>query len=155
MTDRRNNRYWISRRFLVSSCLQSAVQLQNSFLANFTVRVYWSTNNHWNFSVFFWYLWNYWHFSKVSIKLGVVTVGSTNSTLSFVVKPCSLLFIYQCSRFTTPKTQFHSHILSIPLRGQKRELLFVLWVNNNIIGKQKNFCNITRHTEKVLEPTVI
>jgi hypothetical protein len=75
-------------------------------------------------------------------------------TLFLVVKPCSLLFMYQCSRFTTPKTQFHCHIWSTPLRGQTRKQLFGLLVNNNIIGKHENFCNITRHSEKVLEPTV-
>ena len=53
MTDRRNNRHRLSRRFLVSSCLQSTAKLQNSFLTNVCVRVYWSLNNYWNFSVFF------------------------------------------------------------------------------------------------------
>ena len=77
-----------------------------------------------------------------------------NIALFLFVKPCSLLFMYQCSRFTSPKTQFHSHIWSIQLRGQTRELYFGLWANNNTVGKQENFCNITRRSEKFLEPTV-
>jgi len=46
-----------------------------------------------------------------------------NITLLLVVKPGSLLFMNQCSRFTNPKKQFIWRIWIIPLRGQNQELL--------------------------------